>query len=64
MTKNTAKAWRFKGEMREIAATFKSAGFPEGFHESAANIFSQLTDFKGTPAKDVNEVLKILASHD
>ena len=64
VTKNTAKAWRFKGEMSEIAATFKSAGFPEGFHEAAANIFSQLKDFKETPAKDVNEVLKILAVHD
>ena len=31
---NTAKAWRFVGEMQEIAATFKGAGLPGGFHQA------------------------------
>jgi 3-hydroxyisobutyrate dehydrogenase-like beta-hydroxyacid dehydrogenase len=33
------KAWRFVAEMREIAATFESAGLPPEFHEAAAEIF-------------------------
>jgi 3-hydroxyisobutyrate dehydrogenase-like beta-hydroxyacid dehydrogenase len=43
---NTAKAWRFEGEMHEIAATFKGAGLPGGFHEAAAEIFSSLAEYK------------------
>ncbi len=34
------KAWRWAGEMDEIAATFASSGLPGGWHESAAEIFS------------------------
>jgi len=45
--KNTApKAWRFVGEMKEIAATFDAAGLPAGFHEAAAEIYARLADFK------------------
>jgi 3-hydroxyisobutyrate dehydrogenase-like beta-hydroxyacid dehydrogenase len=33
------KAWRWEGEMREIAATFAAAGMPEGFHLAAAELF-------------------------
>jgi 3-hydroxyisobutyrate dehydrogenase-like beta-hydroxyacid dehydrogenase len=42
----TAKAWRFAGEMDEIAATFYEAGFPEGFHEAAEDIYKRLAKFK------------------
>ena len=34
-----AKGWRWVGEMREIAATFESAGQPGGFHGAAAELF-------------------------
>lgn len=34
------KAWRWAGEMDEIAATFDSSGLPGGWHQSAAEIFS------------------------
>jgi len=57
---STAKAWRFEGEMREIAATFESAGFSGGFHEAAADIFSRLGVFKETPAQTIGEVLEEL----
>lgn len=40
------KAWRFEGEMREIAATFEAAGLPGGFHEAAAEIYRRLARFK------------------
>ena len=46
VTTNTAKAWRFEGEMREIAATFSGAGLPGDFHEAAAQIFADLSKFK------------------
>jgi 3-hydroxyisobutyrate dehydrogenase-like beta-hydroxyacid dehydrogenase len=45
----TAKAWRFAGEMDEIAATFDEAGTPEGFHRAAADIYRRLADFKNAP---------------
>ena len=34
------KAWRWEGEMREIAATFAAAGQPDGFHLAAAEVFA------------------------
>ncbi len=35
------KAWRFEGEMHEIADTFRDAGLPEGFHRAAAELFGR-----------------------
>lgn len=46
----TAKAWRFTGEMDEIAATFAAAGMPSGFHEAAAELYQRLAAFKDAPA--------------
>lgn len=43
----TAKAWRFVGEMEEIAATFEGVGLPGGFHVAAADVYRRLADFKG-----------------
>jgi 3-hydroxyisobutyrate dehydrogenase-like beta-hydroxyacid dehydrogenase len=43
----TAKAWRFEGEMEEIAATLQAANLPGGFHEAAADIYHRLAHFKG-----------------
>jgi 3-hydroxyisobutyrate dehydrogenase-like beta-hydroxyacid dehydrogenase len=43
---NTAKAWRFVGEMHEIAATFRGAGLPGGFHQAAAEVYERLAAFK------------------
>jgi len=42
----TAKAWRFTGEMDEIAATFRSAGLPDEFHAAAGEIYRRLAGFK------------------
>jgi 3-hydroxyisobutyrate dehydrogenase-like beta-hydroxyacid dehydrogenase len=58
---NTAKAWRFAGEMEEIAATFAGAGFSDGFHLAASDIFSRLKDFKDTPATSIDQVLDKLS---
>ena len=43
---NTAKAWRFAGEMEEISRTFSEAGVPGEFHAAAAMIYSRLARFK------------------
>lgn len=43
---NARKAWRFVGEMDEIAATFVAAGLPGGFHEAAAVIYERLAGYK------------------
>lgn len=40
------KAWRFTGEMHEIAATFEAAGITSGFHQAAAEIFERLAGFR------------------
>jgi 3-hydroxyisobutyrate dehydrogenase-like beta-hydroxyacid dehydrogenase len=40
------KAWRWSGEMEEIAASFGAAGLPEGFHRAAAEVFRRLESFK------------------
>jgi 3-hydroxyisobutyrate dehydrogenase-like beta-hydroxyacid dehydrogenase len=44
----TEKAWRFEGEMREIAATFHEAGRPRGFHEAAADIYNRISGITDT----------------
>lgn len=57
----TAKAWRFSGEMDEIAATFEKAGLPAGFHLAASDIYQRLARFKGTaPSPAVEDVLAAL----
>src|SRR6266446_6580248 len=43
---NARKAWRFVGEMEEIAAAFEAAGLPNGFHEAAAVIYERLSGYK------------------
>lgn len=49
-TRVTAKAWRFEGEMEEIAATFVAAGMPGGFHQAAAEVYHRLAHFKDSAA--------------
>jgi 3-hydroxyisobutyrate dehydrogenase-like beta-hydroxyacid dehydrogenase len=47
---NAKKAWRFVGEMEEIAATFAAAGLPAGFHEACAAVYRRLDRYKDAPA--------------
>ena len=57
----TAKAWRFEGEMAEIAATFESAGVPGGFHQAAGEIYRRIAAFKDSPERpDLQAVLDAL----
>ena len=55
----TDRAWRWVGEMQEIAATFAGANMPSGFHEAAGDIYQRLAKFKDEPAT-VETVLEAL----
>ena len=61
MQKVTAKAWRFSGEMREIAATFASMEMPDGFHLAAEDIYQRMAGFKGSePLPRVDQIVRAL----
>jgi len=45
-----AKAWRFVGEMHEIAQTFAAAGLPPGFHQAAAEVYDRMARFQDAEA--------------
>src|SRR5436190_430167 len=45
---NAKKAWRFVGEMEEIARALTAVGLPPAFHEAAREIFARLSDYKDT----------------
>jgi 3-hydroxyisobutyrate dehydrogenase-like beta-hydroxyacid dehydrogenase len=58
---NAFKAWRFAGEMREIAATFEAAGLPGGFHQGAGDIYTRLAGYKDCdPPPPLAEVIEKL----
>jgi hypothetical protein len=56
------KAWRFVGEMNEIAATFKAAGLPDGFHLAAAEVWQRLSSFKDAEKPSLANVMDVLRS--
>ena len=63
--KVTAKAWRFVGEMEEIAATFRSAGVPGEFHDAAATVYQRMAEFKDAAATpNLDDVLQSLLDHE
>jgi 3-hydroxyisobutyrate dehydrogenase-like beta-hydroxyacid dehydrogenase len=56
----TRKAWRFAGEMEEIAATFEAAGVPGGFHAAAAELYRRLAGLGG--AAELPALTQVLAA--
>src|ERR1051325_9832392 len=56
------KAWRFVGEMEELAAAFAAAGVPGEFHDGGAEIYRRMAEWKDSPTPpSVAEVCKALA---
>ncbi len=55
-----SKAWRFKGEMQEIAETFEAVGAEPGFHQAAAAVYQKLSAHKDWATKP--ELSSLLAS--
>jgi 3-hydroxyisobutyrate dehydrogenase-like beta-hydroxyacid dehydrogenase len=57
---NSPKAWRFVGEMDEIAATFASAGLPDGFHRAAGEIYRRMEGYKDAPPPSIEDLARTL----
>jgi len=61
VTVQARKAWRWIGEMEEIAASFEAAGLPGGFHLAAADLYRRLEGFKdGAAPPTLAEVIEAL----
>jgi 3-hydroxyisobutyrate dehydrogenase-like beta-hydroxyacid dehydrogenase len=61
-TRVTAKAWRFEGEMREIADAFEAEGLPTGFHRTAAEVYGRLAPLRTVPSVRVDDVVRALTA--
>ncbi len=62
---NAPKAWRFEGEMHEIADTFEANGLPSGFHRAAAVTYAMLSDYKDTDCvPELDDVLRAVLDID
>lgn len=61
--RSSLKAWRFSGEMDEIADTFQAVNLPPGFHRAAAEIYRRISDTgNGIPTTELNILLKALTT--
>lgn len=60
MQSSVPKAWRFTGEMLEVAGTFEAKGLPDGFHQAAADVYGRLSGFKGGSLPETDDVLEAL----
>jgi 3-hydroxyisobutyrate dehydrogenase-like beta-hydroxyacid dehydrogenase len=59
--KGTArKAWRWVGEMHEIATAFSSAGLPHGFHRGAEEVYRRMTPYRDAAVPSMEDVAKTL----
>ena len=60
---NSRKAWRWVGEMEEVAATFAGAGLPGGFGQASAEVFARLEAFKDARSPTLDGILDALRAH-
>ena len=51
------KAWRFVGEMEQIASTLAANGLPSGFGDAAADLYSRMSEFRDRPDVTLADVL-------
>lgn len=51
------KAWRFVGEMDEIARSLELLDLPPEFHEASAEIYNRLADLKGSERPTLADVM-------
>lgn len=60
--KGTArKAWRWVGEMDEIAATFAADGLPDGFHRASSELYRRMAVYRDAAAPpSIEDVAKTL----
>ncbi len=57
---NAPKAWRFVGELHEIADAFADHGLPDGFGRGAAEVYQLLTPLKDVPGAGLPAVVDAL----
>lgn len=55
------KAWRFEGEMEQMAVAARDAGLPDGFAVAAAEIFHRLAALKGSDPTLDDALARLLA---
>ena len=56
------KAWRYIGEMKEIARTFSDHNLPEGFHLAAADVYRSIAaTMEAGTAVDTSALVSALA---
>ena len=61
VNRSIPKAWRYVGEMEEIAATFREVGIPQGFHAAAADIYRRMAPLRDRDTSPLlEEVLAVL----
>ena len=63
ITARARKAWRWAGEMEEIAASFDAANLPAGFLANA-EIYRRLAGFKDCPEPPTSEEVSMLLRQD
>lgn len=56
-TMTAPKAWRFVGEMEQIAATLAANDLPPGFADAAAGLYARMADLRDRPDVTLAEVL-------
>ena len=56
---SAGKAWRWVGEMEEIAASLTADGLPGGFHEAAAELYERLAAEPGTDLDALLDALSV-----
>ena len=61
-TASAPKAWRFAGEMQEIANTLEHAGLPRGWFDAAAETYQRLSVFKDQIDIDKQDVINALVN--
>jgi 3-hydroxyisobutyrate dehydrogenase-like beta-hydroxyacid dehydrogenase len=58
--RSAAKAWRWSGEMREIATTLAGVGLPRDFHDGAAEVYARLATLKDDAESTIDDVVRLL----
>ena len=59
-TGNAPKAWRFAGELDEIAKAFAAHDLPDGFATAASDVYHRLAEFKDASGTTLQEVINAL----
>ena len=58
------KAWRFEGEMEQIAAALADSDLPDGLHMAAAEVYARLADLKDHAGPEtMDEIVDLIVGH-